>query len=146
MPLSSAFSHQCIRSQIHNPTSIVPNAYTSDSFALNHSASLNVNDNAPIAAAEYIIMASQLLVISFFQILITETITRYKKEAVNAELIAASAFIRSAGFEPIGIIVASLPSSTHNGAPGGWGTDSVYAQAINSPQSQNERVFCMVYK
>jgi len=43
-------------------------------------------------------------------------------------------------------MIKSLPKTTKNGVPGGWGIPSVLAQAINSPQSQNERVGAMVLK
>ena len=42
--------------------------------------------------------------------------------------------------EAVGNIVNIFPINVKKGAPGGWGTESVNAHAINSPQSQNENV------
>jgi hypothetical protein len=42
--------------------------------------------------------------------------------------------------------MASLPMTTKNGVPGGWGTPRVLAQAMNSPQSQKDNVGAMVLK
>jgi hypothetical protein len=40
----------------------------------------------------------------------------------------------------------NLPIMTKNGVPGGCGTPRMLALAMNSPQSQNERVGAMVLK
>jgi len=40
----------------------------------------------------------------------------------------------------------NFPKMTKNGVPGGWGTPRVWAQAMNSPQSQNESVGAIVLK
>ena len=40
----------------------------------------------------------------------------------------------------------NFPKITNNGVPGGCGTPREYEQAINSPQSQKERVGAMVRK
>ena len=42
--------------------------------------------------------------------------------------------------------MANLPTITKNGVPGGGGTPRVKAQAMNSPQSQKERVGAIVFK
>ncbi len=54
--------------------------------------------------------------------------------------------VRIATFLNIPSMMKNLPKITKNGVPGGCGIPSVLAQAINSPQSQNDRVGAMVLK
>jgi len=43
-------------------------------------------------------------------------------------------------------IIKSLPIITKNGVPGGCGLPRILAEAMNSPQSQKERVGAIVLK
>jgi hypothetical protein len=55
-------------------------------------------------------------------------------------------FSPNAALSGLSGIVKSLPININNGAPGGWGICNLYAEEINSPQSQKLAVASIVDK
>jgi hypothetical protein len=66
--------------------------------------------------------------------------------AVRAEETTDMKLVRMAIFSNRPRRMKNFPKITKNGVPGGCGTPRIWAQAMNSPQSQNERVGAMVLK
>ena len=63
---------------------------------------------------------------------------------VKAEHSALIAFTRTAACMLSPNIVNTLAMSWNTGFPGGWPTSSLYDDAMNSPQSQNDALGSMV--
>jgi hypothetical protein len=69
---------------------------------------------------------------------------RYRKNIVSAEQIALRAFTATAAFSGLAKIEKNRAKSWKTGFPGGCPTSSLYEDAMNSPQSQNEAVGSIV--
>jgi hypothetical protein len=65
---------------------------------------------------------------------------------VNAEEITEMKLVFTAISSNMLSRIKNRPSRTKNGVPGGWGLPRILAAAMNSPQSQKERVAAMVLK
>ena len=75
-----------------------------------------------------------------------KTMVRYRKNIVRAEQMALIAFTATAACMLSVNIVKNLANSWKTGFPGGCPTSSLYDDAINSPQSQNDAVGSMVIR
>ena len=71
-------------------------------------------------------------------------IVRYSRKIVAAEHNALMTLTETATFSGPTNMVKNLAMSWNTGFPGGWPTSSLYDDAINSPQSQNEAVDSIV--
>ena len=69
---------------------------------------------------------------------------RYRRNMVKAEQSALITFTATAACEASVNMVKNLAISWNTGFPGGWPTSSLYEEAMNSPQSQNEALGSMV--
>ena len=67
-----------------------------------------------------------------------------RKRIVNELLKAESAFAKTAAVSGVENTMRKRASNMKKGAPGGWPTSNLYAEAMNSPQSQKLAVGSMV--
>lgn len=67
-----------------------------------------------------------------------------KNKIVNELLRAEREFANTAAVAGVAKIIKNRARSMKKGAPGGWPTSSLYAEAMNSPQSQKLAVGSMV--
>jgi len=72
------------------------------------------------------------------------TVVRYSNRMVRADRIAFIALTATAACSGPVNIVANLAKSWNTGFPGGCPTSSLYDDAMNSPQSQNDAVGSIV--
>ena len=123
------------------------NAYTSPSTALNQNESLNVYAKAPMAPAPNTATAAPPSGWSWPVSRLAKCVMLQKRNKIVNELLSTdnplAAIAADSGF--IGII-RKRANNMKNGAPGGWPTSSLYAEAMNSPQSQKLAVGSTVKK
>ena len=123
------------------------NAYTSPSTAENQKLSLNVYANAPTAPAPMTAQRSAVLAspegsaIIFFAKCV---MLQKRNKMVNELLRAESELAKTAAVSGVAKIIKKRARSMKKGAPGGWPTSSLNAEAMNSPQSQKLAVGSMV--
>ena len=134
--LSASFSHFKI-AQNTKAVKRLDRAYTSPSTALNQNESLNAYAKAPTApepntASTFPWLNSFSPVSRLAKWVMLQNKNRTVKELLSTERpLAAKAAVSG----PMGTI-RKRASNMKKGAPGGWPTSSLYAEAMNSPQSQ----------
>ena len=125
-------------------------AYTSPSTAENQNESLNVYAKAPTNPAPktaYIFPFVNSPVFSA-SLRANAVIVQNKKRMVNAlqRPDTALIIIPTLLVSPKANKLKKFPINRNKGAPGGWPTSNLYAQAMYSPQSQKDAVGSIVLK
>ena len=117
-------------------------AYTSPSTAENQNVSEKQYARAPTAPEPYMAIALETGYVpsadGFTTRFARNTIVRYSRKMVRAEQSALITFTAIAAWAPSVKIVKNLANSWKTGFPGGCPTSSLYEEAMNSPQSQND--------
>ena len=145
---SSASSYQRVIAQNTRAVNSEDIAYTSPSTAENQKVSEKQYARAPTAPLPKMAMADAVLHLPSSplatSLLAKKTMVRYRRNMVKAEQSALITFTATAACEASVNMVKNLAISWNTGFPGGWPTSSLYEEAMNSPQSQNEALGSMV--